>query len=320
MISFIVIGRNEGEKLIRCIKSIKSLIIKNDIPSYEIIYVDSQSDDGSIENVAKIGDVSVYVLQGQYNAAIARNVGYRESKGESLFFIDGDMELLSDFFFSIFDKSYHLLYDFVSGDMLNYFYNDNGQFIGKSYYFKTQLKNDRYTSIVGGLFCVKRSIWEMAGGMRTKYRRSQDLDLGLRLAKKGIRLVRKKETFIIHHTIDYAEKKRLLKILADGDFLYRGVLYRDHIFNKYVYSIILRWDYSFLLLLACSGIAALVGSFLPILPYIACILIRALFRSAGKTKSIIREFGLITINDFQLLMSILFFFPKNKQCLFRQFQ
>ena len=49
MISFIVIGRNEGWKLTKCFESIYDTINYNKLINYEIIYVDSASTDDSID-------------------------------------------------------------------------------------------------------------------------------------------------------------------------------------------------------------------------------------------------------------------------------
>ncbi len=320
MISFIIIGRNEGLKLVRCIQSVKQIIVQNNIPAYEIIYVDSQSNDDSIEILKQYKDLIIINITGEYNAAIGRNIGYRESNGEYLFFIDGDMELLPDFFFEIFDNNYRLKYDFVSGDILNYLYDSNGKYLGKAYYFKTKLTNDSLTSKVGGLFCIKRDLWEMVGGMNTKYRRSQDLDLGLRLIKHGVKLFRKKEIFVIHHTIDYAEKRRLIKMLFKGDFLYRGMLYRNHIFNRAIIAMLLRWDYSFLLLLFCTSISLAFKSFMPIFIYIFFVLVRAFLRSSGRIIKLLPEFCLILFGDLQVLLGLFFFYPKQKEIFYERIQ
>lgn len=316
MISFIIIGRNEGLKLVRCIQSVRQTIIQNNISCYEIIYVDSQSTDGSIESVKQFEDVKIIRITGVYNAAIARNIGYQEAKGDYLVFIDGDMELLPDFFPAIFDAKLKLKYDFVSGDILNHLYDSEGKFLCQEYYFKHKLSHDRLTSIVGGLFCIKRELWKTIGGMNTKYRRSQDLDFGLRLAKQGVKLVRKKETFVIHHTVDYSEKFRLRKMLLNGDFLYRGVIYRDHIFNSHVYPMLARWDYTFLLLLACASSSLALKSFMPTLLYIFCVLIRAFFRSLGHINAIMHKFLLLLFSDVQVLLGLLLFYPRQKKIIY----
>lgn len=315
MISFIIIGRNEGEKLRWCVQSVKNVIKQNNLPEYEIIYVDSKSTDDSIKKVKQFEDVKIIVITGEYNAAIGRNIGYQESNGEYLFFIDGDMELL-DFYSAIFDSNHQLKYHFVSGDILNYLYDSKGKYLGQEYYFKNKLSRDSLISRIGGLFCIKRKLWEMIGGMNTKYRRSQDLDFGLRLAKQGIKLLRKKETFVIHHTIGYSEKNRLFKILLNGDFLYKGLLYRDHLFNRHIFTMLLRWDYTFLLLLAGIGSALVFKSFVPLLLYIVCVLIRASFRSLGKINAIMREFLLILFSDVQVLWGLFLFYPRRKKIMY----
>jgi len=48
-LSFIIIGKNEGWKLSLCFDSVNRCIENNSILNYEIIYVDSQSADNSIE-------------------------------------------------------------------------------------------------------------------------------------------------------------------------------------------------------------------------------------------------------------------------------
>jgi glycosyltransferase involved in cell wall biosynthesis len=53
MISVVVIGRNEGERLERCMRSVQSA--DTDGRAVELIYVDSDSTDGSAERAAALG-------------------------------------------------------------------------------------------------------------------------------------------------------------------------------------------------------------------------------------------------------------------------
>ena len=82
MISYIIIGHNEGWKLDLCISSIFRTINENPSIGAEIIYVDSNSGDNSIEIAKKYSEVRIFRIKGDYNAPIARNTGASASKGE----------------------------------------------------------------------------------------------------------------------------------------------------------------------------------------------------------------------------------------------
>ncbi len=88
----IVIGRNEGERLRRCLAS----VVQHGTP---VVYVDSGSDDGSIDVATDFGALLVTLDSGiPFTAARARNEGFdrlRSAAPELRFalFIDGDCEV-----------------------------------------------------------------------------------------------------------------------------------------------------------------------------------------------------------------------------------
>ena len=90
MISFTVIGRNEEKNLRRCFNSIYNTILYNQIKDQKVIYVDSKSTDRSIDIAKEFRSITIYCITGYCNAAIDRNIGAKESKGNIFFFIDGD--------------------------------------------------------------------------------------------------------------------------------------------------------------------------------------------------------------------------------------
>jgi glycosyltransferase involved in cell wall biosynthesis len=247
MISFIVIGKNEGWKLTKCIQSILLFVNVNSIPFYEVVYVDSKSKDDSIERAKAFPEVKVFQITGDCNAAIGRNIGAIESKGEYLFFIDGDMEINTDFYYSVFNQDGNLRYDFVSGGLINNNYDSNWNFIFQSKYSRNT-NFDKNETTTGGIFIIKRDLWNKVGGMNTKFMRNQDLDLGLRLSKFGFPILRKKEIIAYHHTIPYNDIKRTWKLLINGSELYPIVLFRDHIFNYRAWKIFAFENYTLLLL------------------------------------------------------------------------
>ena len=91
-----VIGRNEGLRLARCLESIR-LIRGFDGESIQIIYVDSASKDGSPELASTYGAEVIIVHAERPTAALGRNAGWCVAKSEFVLFLDGDTVLHPDF-------------------------------------------------------------------------------------------------------------------------------------------------------------------------------------------------------------------------------
>ena len=91
----VVIGRNEGDRLIRCLASISAC-------TRNIVYVDSGSTDGSIAAAAQAGACVVKLdLTRPFTAARARNEGFLALKAlmpdiRFIQFVDGDCSLAPD--------------------------------------------------------------------------------------------------------------------------------------------------------------------------------------------------------------------------------
>jgi GT2 family glycosyltransferase len=92
----VVIGRNEGQRLVRCIESLRGQVAV-------LVYVDSGSTDGSVETARALGaDVVCLDLGLPFTAARARNAGLaalraREpDEGTLVQFVDADCEVQSD--------------------------------------------------------------------------------------------------------------------------------------------------------------------------------------------------------------------------------
>jgi GT2 family glycosyltransferase len=91
-VGIVVIGRNEGERLVRCLKS----LAHRDTP---IVYVDSGSTDGSPVRAAALGaHVIALDLSTPFTAARARNAGFSallqaQPQLDYVQFVDGDCEV-----------------------------------------------------------------------------------------------------------------------------------------------------------------------------------------------------------------------------------
>lgn len=88
----IVIGRNEGQRLERCLRSLSGHV-------HPLVYVDSQSTDGSVALARSLGvEVVELDLSIPFTAARARNAGFERLVGldpqvQFVQFVDGDCEV-----------------------------------------------------------------------------------------------------------------------------------------------------------------------------------------------------------------------------------
>lgn len=93
-IGVVIIGRNEGQRLIDCIQSVRTT-------ADNIVYVDSGSTDGSLDAAKALGAQTVSLdMSTPFTAARARNAGYQHllemCAPEFVQFVDGDCEVADD--------------------------------------------------------------------------------------------------------------------------------------------------------------------------------------------------------------------------------
>jgi glycosyltransferase involved in cell wall biosynthesis len=94
-ISVVVIGRNEGQRLARCLESIRQM--RGFDEDIEVIYVDSASQDDSPALAASYGAEVIVLHAERPTAALGRNAGWRIARAEFVLFLDGDTILHPDF-------------------------------------------------------------------------------------------------------------------------------------------------------------------------------------------------------------------------------
>lgn len=312
MISFIVIGRNEGYWLKKCITAIQKACKTCNLETFEIIYIDSDSEDNSID-IAKNCKTDVIIrITKRYNAAIARNTGALTAKGDYLVFLDADMEICSSFLQSTLKDSATFSEPYFSGDIINYYYNEDNKYLKRGYYFGKKIQNERKEHTTGGCFCIKKDLWFSSNGMKPYMRRSQDLDFGYRMSQDGHNLLRISKVFVIHHTINYTHQNRVWKILRSGNFIYRGLLYRENAGNKYVWRHFIRSDYTLAILTSGVFLSVFYIHIAAFVTYLAVILFRSIIKSDKYLKSYFTHIIYYIIRDIQILFGIIFFFPKRK--------
>ncbi len=96
-LGIVIIGRNEGERLRRCLESVLGTEVK-------IVYVDSGSVDRSVDLASELGvDVVLLDQSRPFSAARARNEGFHRlvqlyPDVDRIQFVDGDCEVMSGWF------------------------------------------------------------------------------------------------------------------------------------------------------------------------------------------------------------------------------
>ena len=95
LFSVVVIGRNEGVRLRRCLESVSAMARPNF--TTEVIYADSGSVDGSVALAEQMGAKTIALHPERPSAALGRNAGWRAATGSIILFLDGDTILHPNF-------------------------------------------------------------------------------------------------------------------------------------------------------------------------------------------------------------------------------
>lgn len=304
MISFIVIGRNEEEHLNKCFVSIKKAIQSKGLLGSEIIYVDSNSSDNSIQ-IAKNNQVDqIFKLTKIYNAAMGRNIGAMYAKSSIYCFLDGDMEIYSDFFDNVLNENKVMTCDICSGDLLEIFYDNNNNVIKEKRAFEHIVKPFK-KPITGGSFIIKADIYKELGGMDNRFRCSEDPEFGLRLAKKGYLLTFIPKLYVNHNTLK--PPKRTISSYFRFNWLYGNLfMYKKNLFNKYAIRSFMFNNSSFILLILSLIISYWIGIY-ALFIYVLGLFIRIKFKF---NKSGINKFFYHIIIDISMLIMFIPFYKK----------
>lgn len=193
MISAIVIGKNEGERLTCCIDSIHAAL---GVLAHEIIYVDSRSTDDSLQR-AKACGARCFVLAAQKTTAgLGRHVGAKEARGEYLLFLDGDMQLQKGFCEKAMMAMAQRGYDGCTGIRKD-IYLRNGEVTGENdNYFGCT--TERIAPEFGGALFIKKEALEKAGGWSPDTIACEEAELHARLKAHKLLIAELPVNMIIH--------------------------------------------------------------------------------------------------------------------------
>lgn len=304
MISFIVIGKNEGSNLEKCFSSIKTACLNTKIVDYEIIYVDSNSNDNSLEIASESNISKIILLEKLHNPPIGRNIGALFSIGNILVFLDGDMELDENFLSHVITPEGELRYPLVSGRVHQIYYDLKGHVVRE----KIENEDKAYIfhkPITGGAFIINRDIFFSVQGFDNRFVRSEDPELGLRLAKKGVLLTHLFIPFVRHNT--EIAKNYDFSDLIKGYHLYANLfMYKKNITCKFTFMRIWSHDRTLLILILCSFLSLTVS------PWFMLLYFLALFARSKLLvpKSFLRRFFYHLIRDISVLVLFPFYYKR----------
>lgn len=194
-VGVVAIGRNEGERLVRCLASLGPLLART-------VYVDSGSGDGSVEHARSVGaTVETMAPTTRFSAARARNLGFRRLMLDSpdtrfVQFIDGDCQLDGAWI----DKAVAFLS--AEPDVAIVCGRRREQFPDRSVY--NDLCDREWDSEkgeieeCGGDFLARVESFRQVGGFSDHLIAGEEPELCIRLREKGWRIWRTADEMTLH--------------------------------------------------------------------------------------------------------------------------
>lgn len=194
-LGIIVIGRNEGERLSCCLRSVVNL-------AKCVVYVDSGSTDQSVQIATEMGIVVVELDPNRpYTAARARNAGFKRLREitpslEFVQFIDGDCEMASDWL----PQAVSLLKQ--SSDIAITYGRLRERYPNRSIYnMLCDLEWDTAigeSSTCGGIILIRWTAFEAAAGFREDMIAGEEPELCIRLRSLEWRIWRIDTQMALH--------------------------------------------------------------------------------------------------------------------------
>ena len=203
-VGIVLIGRNEGERLVRCVDSVKK---QRSI----VVYVDSGSTDGSVEMARGRGvDVVELDMSRPFNMARGRNAGFQrllelEPDLEFVQFVDGDCELDPRWL----RTAARHLHDHADVGVLAGRRRERAR-ERNAYHRLADMEWDQPAGEVeetGGIMMVRAEAWEAAGGQNADMPAAEERELCLRVSGAGYSIVRLADD-MAKHDIDMDQLKQ----------------------------------------------------------------------------------------------------------------
>lgn len=217
LMSIVVIGKNEGERLTNCLRSVS---LMDPLPGLtELIYVDSGSTDDSIAR-AQMWKAEVIPLSARgASAAVARNAGLKRAKGKYVLFLDGDMELMPTFCceaLKVFENPHIAV---VCGHLRE---KDPSQSVYEQILDLNWISPPGVVLACGGNAMMNRHAVEQVGGYDPTLTAGEEPELCRRLRAKGY-LIYRLDALMTYHTLGITTFRQYVERAFRTGYTYANV-------------------------------------------------------------------------------------------------
>ena len=226
LLSIVIVTRNRRAELHRCLRSLERLTY----PSVEIVVIDNDSTDGLAEMVGDaFPQVRLFRADRNYGCGVGRNIGARMARGDYLWFLDDDAEVLWP------DSAERLIGKLqaepdvgaIGGEAL---IDERGQVVGVKQLdlmtngmttgrFTLDIDDDAWLEaelLAGCNVLVARDDFKALGGFDPTYRHGwEDTDFAFRLRASGRRLLIAGFAPVLHH-FSGVERQGSLRVPAQS--------------------------------------------------------------------------------------------------------
>jgi glycosyltransferase involved in cell wall biosynthesis len=214
IIGVVAIGRNEGERLRRCLESVRNIAAR-------VVYVDSGSSDGSLELARGLASAVVELdLQRPFTAARARNEGFArllqlEPAVEYVLFVDGDCEVIPAWLVNA-----RRFLDEHSGHAVAWGIRRERHPEKSIYNLICDIEWRDYplgeTRYCGGDALIRVVAFRQAGGYRSELICGEEPEMCVRLRQAGWRIFHMTENMTVHDVAMYRFGQWWKRVLRGG--------------------------------------------------------------------------------------------------------
>lgn len=203
-ISVVILTKNSQKHINTCLSS----ILNQKYPDYEIIIVDAESKDQTLDiiNLRYINKIKLISIPSNTSIGKARQIGVDNSQGDIIAFVDSDVELPHENWltnmYAPFEKT---LYNIAGTQTLSKNRPDDPwilKHLHNSFEYNRKIINSNSEEMVGTGHClIKKDLINEVGGFRD-INSYEDIDLTMKIMRLGYVFIYLKNEKVYHYHVD----------------------------------------------------------------------------------------------------------------------